>query len=59
MATVSFDDKGLVVRSKKKSQEIIDNIRSGKRAYTDIKPFETTSTKEEEEFVKKFLAHKV
>ena len=59
MATVSFDDKGLVVRSKKKSQEIIDSIRSGKRAYTDIKPFEITNSKEEEAFVKKFLSRKV
>lgn len=56
MATLSIKDKCVVVRSKKASQKIIDDIRSGKRAFTDVKPLTIPHTKEEEEFLKEWLS---
>ena len=54
MATVSIKDKCVVVRSKKVSQKIINDIRSGKRAFTDVKPLTVPHTKEEEEVLREW-----
>ena len=54
MATVSIKDKCVVVRSKKVSQKIINDIRSGKRAFTDVKPLTVPHTKEEEAFLREW-----
>lgn len=56
MATVSFDDEYVVVRSKEKSKEIMDALSSEKSAYEHIKPIKEYQTKEAKEFVRKWLS---
>lgn len=54
MATISIEEKVVIIEDPKKAKEIQDAIKSNKRAFVDVKP-KTDNTKAKE-FLDKWLS---